>query len=108
MKRAIVRYKTRPEAAHENERLIQEVFQELQAKSPQGVRYLAMRRNDGTFIHFSIVETTDGANPILQLEAFRSFQSAHKARCIEPPQSSAATMRRKYQMLRGSCGNGGR
>ena len=75
MKRAIVRYKTRPEAAHENERLIQEVFQELQAKSPQGVRYLAMRLNDGTFIHFSIVETTDGSKA-----PSRSVALSHRSR----------------------------
>ena len=54
MKRTIVRYKTKPETAQENERLIQQVFQELQAKSPEGVRYLALKLGDGTFIHFSI------------------------------------------------------
>ena len=44
MKRTIVRYKTKPETAQENERLIQQVFQELRAKSPQAVRYLALVR----------------------------------------------------------------
>lgn len=42
MKCTIVRYKTKPETAQENERLIQQVFQELRAKSPQAVRYLAL------------------------------------------------------------------
>jgi len=73
MKRTVVRYKTKPETAQENERLIRQVFQELRVKSPEGVRYLALRLNDGTFIHFSSVETKDGANLIPQLEAFRSF-----------------------------------
>ena len=71
MKRTVVRYRTKPETVQENERLIQEVFQELRAKSPEGVRYLAMKLSDGTFIHFSAVETKDGANPVPQLEAFR-------------------------------------
>ena len=47
MKRTIVRYKTKPETAQENERLIQQVFQELRAKSPQAVRYLALVHNPG-------------------------------------------------------------
>ena len=52
MKRTVVRYKTKPEQAEENERLIKRVFQELQAKSPEGVRYLALQLDDGTFVAF--------------------------------------------------------
>jgi hypothetical protein len=99
MKRTAVRYKTKPETAEENERQIQAVFQELRAKSPDGVRYLALRLSDGAFIHFSIVETEDKSNPIPQLEAFRSFQAGVKERCIEPPQVSDATIVGNYRML---------
>jgi radical SAM superfamily enzyme with C-terminal helix-hairpin-helix motif len=99
MKRIVVRYTTKPEAAQENQRLIEQVFQELRAKSPDGVRYLALRLDDGTFIHFSTTETADGASPIPQLEAFRSFQSGIKERCVEPPQSSAVTIVGNYRML---------
>jgi hypothetical protein len=42
MKRTVVRYKTKPERAAENARLIEKVFQELQANSSGGVRYLAV------------------------------------------------------------------
>jgi hypothetical protein len=42
MKRTLVRYKAKPEMAHENERLITDVFRELQAKAPDGVRYTAL------------------------------------------------------------------
>ena len=52
MKRTLVRYRTKPEQAEENEHLIGKVFQELQAKSPDSVRYLALRLDDGTFLHF--------------------------------------------------------
>jgi hypothetical protein len=72
MKRTVVRYKTKPESGQENERLIQNVFEELRAKSPDGVRYL---------------------------EAFKSFQSGIKERCIEPPQSSDVTIVGNYRML---------
>jgi len=99
MRRTVVRYRTKPETAEQNERLIQAVFQELHAKLPDGVRYLALRLSDGAFIHFSIAEAKDGASPIPQLEAFRSFQAGIKERCIEPPQVSDVTIVGSYRML---------
>ena len=36
MKGALIRYKVRPEAADENQHLIEKVFTELHAKSPDG------------------------------------------------------------------------
>jgi hypothetical protein len=99
MKLTVVRYRTKPETADENARLIQAVFQELRAKSPDDVRYLALRLSDGTFIHFSIAETQDGASPIPRLEAFRSFQSGIKERCMESPQQSDATIVGNYRMV---------
>ena len=99
MKRTVVRYRMKPETAEENERLIREVFQELREKSPEGVRYLALQLSDTTFIQFSVVETKDGANSIPQLEAFRSFQRGIKERCVELPQSGAATVVGNYRML---------
>jgi hypothetical protein len=99
MKQTLVRYKTKPEQAAENERLIRQVFQELQAKSPNGVRYLALKLDDGTFIHFSAVEGTDGPHPITTLAAFRSFQSAIKSRCMEPPEAAGVTVIGNYRMV---------
>jgi hypothetical protein len=99
MKLTVVRYRTKPETADENASLVQAMFQELHAKSPDDVRYLALRLSDGTFIHFSVAETQDGASPIPQLEAFRSFQPGLKERCIEPPQQSDATIVGRYRMF---------
>ena len=100
MKQMVVRYKVRPEAAPENQRLIEKVFAELQMKSPEGVRYLALKLADGTFVHFAMTE--DGAPPIPGLEAFRAFQTGVKERCIELPQSAEVTIVGNYQMLRES------
>ena len=97
VKRTLVRYKTKPDKVQENQRLIEQMFQELRAKSPKGVRYLALKLSDGSFVH--LVETGDGANPIPALEAFRSFQSGIKERCIEPPQAGDATVVGNYRML---------
>jgi hypothetical protein len=99
MKLTVVRYRTKPEMAEENARLIQAVFQELRAKSPDDVRYLSLRLSDDTFVHFSIAETKDGASPILRLDAFRSFQSGLKERCAEPPQQTEATIVGNYRMV---------
>lgn len=99
MKRSLIRYKTKPGTAEENERLIKDVFKELQAKSPAGIRYLALRLADGSFVHLVTVETSDGMNPIPGLDAFRSFQSGIKDRCIEPPQSGDVTIVGNYRML---------
>ena len=88
MKRTVVRYKAKSEKVEENQRLIEKAFQELQAKSPQGVRYLALKLGDGTFVHFAAIESEDGS--LSGLEAFRSFRSGINERCAEPPQASDA------------------
>jgi hypothetical protein len=99
MKRTLVRYQAKPERVQENERLIENVFQELHAKSPSGVRYLALKLGDGTFVHFSMVESGDSGNPIVALDAFRTFQSGVKERCIEPAQFGDVTIIGDYRML---------
>jgi hypothetical protein len=99
MKRTLIRYKTKPDRAQENQRLIESVFAELEAKSPDGVRYLVLRLDDGTFVHFVAVDPKVAVTSIPELEAFRTFQSGHKERCIEPPQSGVATIVGNYRML---------
>jgi len=99
MKRTLVRYKAKSERTEENERLIEKVFQELRAKSPDGIRYLALKLGDGGFVHFVIAETKEGANALPALEAFRSFQNGIKERCVDPPQASDAIIVGNYRML---------
>jgi hypothetical protein len=101
VKRTLIRYKTKPETTQENERLIASVFQELQEKSPDGVHYLALKLGDGTFVHFVIVDSEDGASPLPGLAAFRAFQSGIKERCAELPQASEVTVVGNYRMLGG-------
>jgi hypothetical protein len=93
MKRNFVRYKTKPEKADENARLIERTFEELRAKAPQDVRYLALRLADGTFVHFSVSDTADGKSPIPTLDAFRAFQAEHQG----PLCGTAAIERRDYR-----------
>ena len=98
MKRILVRYRTRPEQAEANERLITAVFRELEQEAPEGVRYLVLALGDGTFLHLAAVEP--GARPISALTAFRSFQAGIVERCLEPPQFGDAAIVGDYRMLR--------
>ena len=97
MPRTLIRYKTRPETTEENQRLIEDVFAELQLKSPEGLRYMTLRLADGSFVHF--VQTGNGDNTLPALDTFRRFQSGVRERCIEPPQFSEATIVGNYRML---------
>ncbi len=52
IKRTVIRCVIKPEIVKQNERLVEAVFQELWAESPDGFRYFAIKLGDRTFIHF--------------------------------------------------------
>ena len=99
MKRTLIRYKTKPEAADENARLVAAVFAELKAAQPEGVRYLSLRLEDDTFIHLVESAADDGSSAISKLAAFGAFQSGIRERCAEPPLPRGATIVGNYRML---------
>jgi len=49
MKHLIVSYAIKPDLVEENARLIRAVFDELNAQSPKGLRYAALRDDNGRF-----------------------------------------------------------
>lgn len=95
MAKMLVRYRLKPGKEQENERLIERVFQELNEKGPEDVRYLCMKLGDGTFIHF----VDDSAKFIPGLPAFQSFRSGIAERCSEAPQQSDVTIVGNYRMI---------
>jgi hypothetical protein len=98
MQRTLIRYKTKPELADRNAELVAAVFDELKAAQPEGVRYLSLRVDDNSFVHF--VETeSDAANAISGLAAFKAFQNGIRERCVEPPQAGGVTIVGNYRML---------
>ena len=97
MKRTLIRYKTKPDMAARNAELIAAVFAELKAAQPDGLRYLSLRLDDDSFVHF--VEAEDGTNLLTNLEAFQAFQSGICERCVEPPQARGVTIVGNYRML---------
>lgn len=86
MKTVLVRYRVREELAGINEALIRGVFDELREVAPPGLRYQAYRLPDGcSFVHIAQIDTKDGSNPLVSLDAFRRFQQALRERCSELP-----------------------
>jgi hypothetical protein len=94
----VVRYKTRPEAAEENQRLVERVFAELHEKDPGGTRYATFRLADGvTFIHVSVTE--GDVSPVTTTAAFAEFQRGVDGRCVELPVLTEATVVGSYPGL---------
>jgi hypothetical protein len=88
MKSAVIRYRTKPEAADENQRLIENVFAELAQKQPEGLRYSTFRLDDGiTFVHV----VTDEGDTLPGLSAFQEFQRDLGNRLESGPDRENAT-----------------
>ena len=102
MPMVVVRYRTKPEAAEENQRLVERVFSELNAEEPGGLRYATFRLADGvTFVHVASIEAEDGVHPLSQSAAFAAFQQGIGERCDEPPMPQDATLVGSYRFLGG-------
>lgn len=94
----IVRYQTRPEAAEENQRLVEKVFAELAATDPGGVRYASFRLADGvSFVHVVVHEGDD--DPLAASPAFAEFQRGIGDRVTGPPEAGAADVVGSYRLL---------
>ncbi|HVA06672.1 MAG TPA: hypothetical protein VNG12_08040 [Acidimicrobiales bacterium] len=80
-KRLVTRYAMQsPEAAEENQRLVEGVFQELHTSKPSTVSYLVLRLADDSFVHVSFHNHGDDENPIASTPAFAKFQADHGER----------------------------
>src|SRR5262245_51446934 len=94
----MVRYTTKPDRADENQALVEQVFAELSATQPDGLRYTTLRLADGvSFVHIAAVDTADGANPLTTTAAFAEFVRDVEARCVEAPVAMQATIVGAYR-----------
>jgi hypothetical protein len=94
-KTVVVRYRTRPDAAQENARLVEGVFTSLSETAPGDFRYATYRLADGiSFVHVAHFAGTD--NPLAALPAFAEFQRELAQRCDEQPAPSDATVVGSY------------
>jgi hypothetical protein len=81
-KRLVTRYATQSaEAADENQRRVEGVFDELVASKPDTVSYIVLRLADDSFVHVSFHNHGDDeVNPIASTAAFAHFQQDHADR----------------------------
>ena len=80
--RLVTRYATTSaEAADENQRRVEAVFDELAAAEPDNVSYIVLRSADDSFEHVSFHDHGDDeVNPIASTAAFSHFQEGHADR----------------------------
>ena len=78
-KRLVTRYAMQSaEAADENQRRVEGVFEELAVAKPDNVSYLVLRLADDSFVHVSFHDHGDDeVNPIASTAAFAHFQDGH-------------------------------
>jgi predicted SnoaL-like aldol condensation-catalyzing enzyme len=81
-KRLVTRYAMRSaEAADENQRRVEGVFDELAETKPESVSYIVLRLADDSFVHVSFHNHRDDeVNPIASTAAFAQFQEDHADR----------------------------
>jgi hypothetical protein len=81
-KRLVTRYAMRSaEAADENQRRVEGVFEELSDTTPDNVSYIVLRLADDSFVHVSFHNHADDeVNPIASTAAFAHFQENHADR----------------------------
>jgi hypothetical protein len=93
----VIRYRTKPECADENERFIRNVFAELANEKPEGLRYAAFRLEDGiSFLHVALLDGEE--NPLTRSAAFGEFQSDISTRIADGPFQSDATVVGSYRL----------
>jgi len=99
-RQVMVRYKTKPERAAENEDLIKKVFAALDRAKPDGIRYSSYRLADGvSFVHVAEYEMDDGNNPLTSIPEFRAFTAGAKDRCEEQPATVEMTVVGSYDAV---------
>jgi hypothetical protein len=93
-KRLVTRYAMRSsEAADENQRRVEGVFDELAATKPDNVSYIVLRLADDSFVHVSFHDHGDDeANPIAGTAAFAHFQHDHADRRDGGVEQQTATL----------------
>ena len=101
MRQVVVTYRTAPDRADENAELVERVFEVLNEKESEGIRYATFRLADGvSFVH--VAETDGDANPLAGTDAFREFQRGIADRCVEGPDPQDATLVGSYGVFQGA------
>lgn len=97
-KRLVTRYAMQSaEAADENQRRVEGVFDELATTNPDNVSYIVLRLADDSFLHVSFHDhREDETNPIASTAAFAHFQDGHVERRDGAVDQQSATLVGSY------------
>jgi len=91
MPTVVVRYRTKPERADENQELVEKVFAELNSMDDTGFSYISLRLEDGvSFMHVVVEHDTGSTTSLADVPAFRAFTAGMAERCDEQPVASGA------------------
>jgi hypothetical protein len=94
----VITYKTKPESAEENARLVEAVYAELARDKTEGIKYATFRLDDGvSFVHVAVLEGE--TNPLSTSAAFGEFQANLGSRLVEGPVPSDATVVGNHGLL---------
>jgi hypothetical protein len=91
----VVQYQTRSDAADRNQELIEQVFAELNARDPGGLRYTAVRLADRvSFVHVAVFD--GDVDPFGESIAFMAFQDGLGDRLLGLPVVAQASVIGSY------------
>ncbi len=98
MYQRLIRYRTKPDQADANAKLVGAVYAELHRTRPEGLSYATFRLADGvTFIH--VVQVENEPNPLLTIRAFDEFQAGTADRVDQPPAQEELTEVGSYRFF---------
>jgi hypothetical protein len=99
MSSVVVRYQAKPERADENQKLIEAVFADLEARQPEGFTYKVFRLEDGvSFVHVVIEhDEVEHRDALQDVPAFQEFVAEIGDRCDVPPLAMGATVVGSYR-----------
>jgi hypothetical protein len=93
MRSTVVRYQAKPERAHENQKLVEAVFADLDQRRPNGFSYQVVRLDDGvSFVHTVVEQDVDEPDSLQDVPAFQAFVADIADRCDIPPVASGGTV----------------
>ena len=81
MQQYLIRYRTRPDQADANVKLVEAVYAELHRTQPDGVSYCTFRLND----QVTFVQVRQDPSPLLAVKAFGEFQAGIADRVDQGP-----------------------
>ena len=98
MYQRLIRYRTTPDQADANTKLVEAVYAELHRARPDGISYGTFRLSDGvTFIH--LVQGSTEPSPLQAIKAFGEFQAGIADRVDQGPHQEDLTEIGTYRFL---------